>query len=64
MALVNKKAAEIIEEKELTPNLLTEKVDKLLESKEVLGEYSQNARKMAIVDANERIYEVIKGILS
>ena len=64
MALVNKKAAEIIEEKDLTPNLLTEKVDKLLESKEVLGEYSQNARKMAIVDANERIYEVIKGILS
>ena len=64
MALVNKKAAEIIEEKELTPNLLTKKVDKLLESKEVLGEYSQNARKMAIVDANERIYEVIKGILS
>lgn len=64
MALVNKKAAEIIEEKDLTPQLLIQKVDKLLESKEVLEEYSQNARKMAIVDANERIYEVIKGILS
>ncbi|MGN0476355.1 MAG: undecaprenyldiphospho-muramoylpentapeptide beta-N-acetylglucosaminyltransferase [Ruminococcus sp.] len=64
MALVNKKAAEIIEEKDLTPQLLIQKVDKLLESKEVLEEYSQNARKMAIVDANERIYEVIKDVLS
>ena len=32
MAMVNKKAAEIIEEKDLTPELLIEKVDKLLES--------------------------------
>ncbi|MGN1127000.1 MAG: undecaprenyldiphospho-muramoylpentapeptide beta-N-acetylglucosaminyltransferase [Ruminococcus sp.] len=62
MALVNKKAAEIIEEKDLTPNLLSQKVDKLLESREVLEEYSQNARKMAIVDANERIYQVIKEV--
>ncbi len=63
MALVNKKAAEIIEEKDLTPELLIKKVDKLLESKEVLEEYSSNARKMAIVDANERIYNVIKSIV-
>ena len=64
MALVNKKAAEIIEEKDLTPSLLIKKVDKLLESKEVLEEYSQNARKMAIVDANERIYQVIKQVIT
>ncbi|MGN0459836.1 MAG: undecaprenyldiphospho-muramoylpentapeptide beta-N-acetylglucosaminyltransferase [Ruminococcus sp.] len=63
MALVNKKAAEIIEEKDLTPSLLIQKVDKLLESREVLEEYSQNARKMAIVDANERIYQVIKEVV-
>ena len=63
MAMVNKKAAEIIEEKDLTPELLIEKVDKLLESSATLEEYSKNARKMAIVDANERIFSVIKGIL-
>ena len=63
MAMVNKKAAEIIEEKDLTPELLIEKVDKLLESSATLEEYSKNARKMAIVDANERILSVIKGIL-
>ena len=40
-----------------------EKVDKLLESSATLEEYSKNARKMAIVDANERIFSVIKGIL-
>lgn len=63
MAMVNKKAAEIIEEKDLTPELLIEKVDKLLESSATLEEYSKNARKMAIVDANERIFSVIKDIL-
>ena len=61
--MVNKKAAEIIEEKDLTPELLIEKVDKLLESSATLEEYRKNARKMAIVDANERIFSVIKGIL-
>lgn len=64
MALVNKKAAEIIEEKDLTPGLLIKKVDKLLGSKEVLEEYSKNAGKMAIVDANERIYQVIQDVIS
>ena len=54
----------LIEEKDLTPSLLIKKVDKLLESKEVLEEYSQNARKMAIVDANERIYQVIKEVIA
>ena len=64
MALVNKKAGEIIEEKDLTPQAIIQKVDKLLQSKEVLEEYSQNARKMAIVDANERIYKVVEEVLS
>lgn len=63
MALVNKKAAEIIEEADLTPSLLIEKVDKLLESREILEKYSRNAREMAIVDANERIYNVIKEVI-
>ncbi|MGN0489518.1 MAG: undecaprenyldiphospho-muramoylpentapeptide beta-N-acetylglucosaminyltransferase [Ruminococcus sp.] len=63
MALVNNKAAEIIEEKDLTEDLVIEKVDGLLQNPDKLAEYSANSRKMAIIDANERIYSVIRQIL-
>lgn len=63
MAMVNNKAAEIIEEKDLTEDLLIEKVDGLLQNPGKLREYSHNSRKMAITDANERIYSVISRIL-
>ncbi|MBQ2348234.1 MAG: undecaprenyldiphospho-muramoylpentapeptide beta-N-acetylglucosaminyltransferase [Clostridia bacterium] len=59
MALVNKNAGDLIEESELTGELLAEKVDKIVSDKQKLAEYSENARKMAIIDANERIYKVI-----
>ena len=59
MALVNKNAGELIEESELTGELLAEKVDKIVSDKAKLAEYSANARKMAIIDANERIYKII-----
>lgn len=64
MALVNNKAAEIIEEKDLTEELIIEKVDNLLQNKEKLKEYSQNSKNMAIIDANERIYSIISEIIS
>lgn len=60
MALVNNKAAEIIEEKDLTENLIIEKVDGLLQNPQKLKEYSENSKKMAIIDANERIYSIIR----
>lgn len=63
MALVNAGAAEIIEESELTGELLVQKADKMLASAEKLSEISENSRKMAITDANERIYSVIKKTL-
>ena len=59
MALVNQHAGEIIEEKDLTGELLTEKIDKIVSDKARLAEYSENAHKMAIIDANERIYKII-----
>lgn len=62
MALVNNKAAEIIEEKDLTEELVIEKADSLLQDSEKLKEYSANSRKMAILDTNERIYSIIKNI--
>ncbi|MDD6225431.1 MAG: undecaprenyldiphospho-muramoylpentapeptide beta-N-acetylglucosaminyltransferase [bacterium] len=64
MALVNAGAAEIIEEKDLTETAVTEKLDSLLESEEKLKEFSANSAKMAITDANERIYSVMKKILN
>ncbi len=63
MALVNNRAAEIIEEKDLTEELVIEKVDSLLQNPEKLMEYTANSRKMAIIDANERIYSVIRSVL-
>ena len=63
MALVNNGAAEIIEEKDLTEDLVIEKVDGLLMNPDRLREFSANSRKMAITDANERIYAVIKKVL-
>ena len=63
MALVNQKAGDIIEEKDLTGELLCEKVDNIVSDKARLEEYSKNARKMAIIDANERIYKIITDTL-
>lgn len=63
MALVNENAASVIEEKDLTEDRLTEEIDKILLNKDKLREYGENAHKMAITDANERIYNVIADIL-
>lgn len=63
MALVNAGAAEIIEEKDLTGEVLMEKTDKMLLDTAELKKIGEKSRKMAITDANERIYSVIKNIL-
>ena len=59
MTLKRAGAAEIIEEKDLTGKRLIEAVDRLIENKTRLQKMSENAKKIAITDANERIYEVI-----
>ncbi|HHZ05239.1 MAG TPA: undecaprenyldiphospho-muramoylpentapeptide beta-N-acetylglucosaminyltransferase [Clostridiales bacterium] len=64
MALVNADAAGIIEEKDLTPQLLIETVDQMVSNPAKLREYAENARQTAIIDANDRIYSVIKKVLS
>ncbi|HCA04505.1 MAG TPA: undecaprenyldiphospho-muramoylpentapeptide beta-N-acetylglucosaminyltransferase [Ruminococcaceae bacterium] len=63
MALVDAGAADIIEESELSGELLMKKADAMLSDSSVLEAYTQNAKKMAIVNANERIYSVIKKTL-
>lgn len=64
MALVNAGAAEIIEESQLDGTTLIETVDKMLSSPEKMQKISENSKKMAITDANERIYSVIKKTLA
>lgn len=62
MALVSNRAASIIEEKDLTGEVLVRKVKELLSQPDLLREYQQNARKMAICDANKRIYAIIEKV--
>lgn len=60
MSLVNANAARIIEEKDLTPEKLTETVDEMVKDPQRLNEYAENAKKTAILDSNERILSIIK----
>ena len=63
MAMVDRGAADIIVEKDITPQLLTEKADRLAGDRTKLEEMSINARKMAILDSRERIFEVVRNTL-
>lgn len=64
MSMVNKKAAMLIEQKDLTGEKLIETIDSMLTDRSVLEEYRRNAQRMAITDANERIYQTIKEVLA
>ncbi|MCQ4022337.1 MULTISPECIES: undecaprenyldiphospho-muramoylpentapeptide beta-N-acetylglucosaminyltransferase [unclassified Ruminococcus] len=64
MSMVDSNAAFIIEESELTGEKVIEYADRILGDENTLKEYSQNAGKMAIVDANDRIYSVIRTVLN
>lgn len=64
MALVNNNAAIMIEEKDLTPEKLTQAIDSLASDPAKLEEYSKNAKKMAISDASKRIYAIIIEVIA
>lgn len=63
MALVNNDAAILIEDKDLTGERLIKEVDSLLENPERLKTIGENAKKMAIYDATERIVNCIEEIV-
>lgn len=63
MALVEKGAAVIIEEKDLEGNKLYDTVSKLISSPAKLEEIGKNAKKMAITDATERIISALEQLL-
>ncbi|MBQ3546847.1 MAG: undecaprenyldiphospho-muramoylpentapeptide beta-N-acetylglucosaminyltransferase [Clostridia bacterium] len=64
MTLKTAGAAELIEEKDLTKDKLIETVNELLSNKEKIASMEKAARENAIIDANERIYEVLMDLYS
>jgi UDP-N-acetylglucosamine--N-acetylmuramyl-(pentapeptide) pyrophosphoryl-undecaprenol N-acetylglucosamine transferase len=64
MAMVNRNAAAIIEEKDLSGAALCKKVDEIFKKPETISLLAENARKMAILDSNIRIYKIMKEVLT
>lgn len=62
-ALADKGAAILIEEKNLTPAVLMQHIDTLLESPGKLTQMAKAAKQMAVTDATARIVKVIEGII-
>ncbi len=63
MALVDNGAAEILEEKDLTPDSLTERVNSLLGERSRLEKIGRCAKNMAVLDATQRIYDTLCEIV-
>lgn len=64
MVLGNAGAAIVIEQKNLTSEILIEKVNELYENQVRLMELSKKAKELAITDTNDRIYKVIERVLA
>ncbi|MGI6264182.1 MAG: undecaprenyldiphospho-muramoylpentapeptide beta-N-acetylglucosaminyltransferase [Acutalibacteraceae bacterium] len=63
MALVNRGAARCIEEKDLTGESLWAAVRELVTKPDTLSQMGDAARRAAILDADERIWRVIREVL-
>ena len=60
----NEGGAVVIEEKDLTYELLEKTVFELLDDKERLEKMQKNARKLAIDDTHERIFDTVKMLVN
>ncbi len=63
MVLVNRGAAVCIEEKDLSADALWQAIEQIALQPEILRVMGENARKGAILDADERIYNVVMEAL-
>ncbi len=63
MALVNRNAARIIEEKDLTSARLKSMLDGLLSDSAALEKIGENAKKMAVLNSKEMISEIILSLV-
>jgi len=64
MSFVNKNAAVLIEEKELTGERLKKEVDALFSFSDRLEELSKNVAELAIYDSTQKIYNCISEVLN
>lgn len=62
MALVNRNAARLIEEKDLTSDKLSDMLYELISNEELIFEIEKNAKSMAILDSRERIADIIVSL--
>lgn len=62
MTLKKAGAAEVIEEKDLTGEILIDTVNRLVSNKENLEQMSKAAEKIAILDSNKRIYDCLMKV--
>ena len=63
MVLANHDAAVVIEEKNLTGELMCKTVEELVSDPEKLRSFGKNAQSLAILDANQKITEEIMALL-
>ena len=64
MSLVNKNAAKMITEKELTGAKLADAVDQLMNDSAQRSEMAKNASDAGVRDAADRLYNVLKGLVN
>lgn len=62
MALVNKNAAVIIEEKNLDGKKLSKAINNMLRDKKKLAQIGENAKSMAVLDSTKRICDIVVGL--
>ncbi len=63
MALVNRNAAKIIEEKDLTDEALISMVDALYQNQNELSVLGANAKKMAVMDSAKVICDILESLV-
>ena len=63
LSLVNQGAALMIKENELTTETLIQAVDKLMDQPELLEEMSMQAKEIGIVDASDRLINMMQDII-
>lgn len=64
MALVNRNAGFVIEEKDLTSESLGKKIDDLLGNRGLLLQTEKNAKAMAITDSTQRIASIVLSLIN
>ena len=63
LSLKSRDAAVLIEEKDLSGELLLDTVNKLFFEKNMLEKLSENSKNAAVLNTNERIYAILKNLM-